>query len=80
MSQPSRAEAAMSSGGVKTILAEGVYHEKTLPPEQPGRLPRSLGTAVILITHDLGVVAELCQRVIVMYAGQIIEHAPTDVL
>ena len=34
-----------------------------------------LNTAVILITHDLGVVAETCERVIVMYAGQIIEEA-----
>jgi oligopeptide transport system ATP-binding protein len=44
------------------------------------RLNEEFGTAVILITHDLGVVAELCQRVIVMYAGRIIENAPTDVL
>jgi len=44
------------------------------------RLNDDFGTAVILITHDLGVVAELCQRVIVMYAGQIIENAPTDLL
>jgi oligopeptide/dipeptide ABC transporter ATP-binding protein len=44
------------------------------------RLNEEFGTAVILITHDLGVVAELCRRVIVMYAGQIIENAPTDVL
>ena len=35
-----------------------------------------LNTAVLLITHDLGVVAETCERVIVMYAGQIIEEAP----
>jgi oligopeptide transport system ATP-binding protein len=37
------------------------------------RLNRDHGTAVILITHDLGVVAELCRRVIVMYAGRIVE-------
>lgn len=36
--------------------------------------------AVMLITHDLGVVAETCQRAIVMYAGQIIEEATVDEL
>ena len=38
-------------------------------------LKSSLGAAIILITHDLGVVAETCQRVIVMYAGRMIEEA-----
>jgi peptide/nickel transport system ATP-binding protein len=39
-------------------------------------LQKKLGTAVILITHDLGVVAETAQRVIVMYAGKKVEEAP----
>ena len=39
-------------------------------------LKSRLGTAVILITHDLGVVAETCDRVIVMYAGRMAEAAP----
>ena len=43
-------------------------------------LQRKLGTAVILITHDLGVVAETAQRVIVMYAGRKVEEAPVDAL
>ncbi|MBP2239000.1 peptide/nickel transport system ATP-binding protein [Sinorhizobium kostiense] len=38
-------------------------------------LKERTGTAVMFITHDLGVVAETCQRVIVMYAGRIIEQA-----
>jgi peptide/nickel transport system ATP-binding protein len=37
-----------------------------------------LGLAVLMITHDLGVVAGLCQRVAVMYAGKIVEEGPID--
>ncbi len=43
-------------------------------------LQRTLGTAIILITHDLGVVAETAQRVIVMYAGRKVEEAPVEEL
>jgi peptide/nickel transport system ATP-binding protein len=38
------------------------------------------GMAVLLITHDLGVIAETAQRVIVMYAANIVEEAPVDTL
>ena len=41
-----------------------------------GRLRREHGTAVILITHNLGIVAGLCDRVAVMYAGYVVEEAP----
>lgn len=41
-------------------------------------LNRENGTAVILITHNLGIVARLCQRVAVMYAGQIVEEGTTE--
>jgi oligopeptide/dipeptide ABC transporter ATP-binding protein len=40
-------------------------------------LTRRLGTSILLITHDLGVVAENCSRVIVMYAGEVVEEATT---
>ena len=42
-------------------------------------LQRSRGMAMLLITHDLGVVAQMAQRVAVMYAGEIIETAPVNV-
>ncbi|HNX32598.1 MAG TPA: ABC transporter ATP-binding protein [Holophaga sp.] len=38
-------------------------------------LRKRLNTAIIMITHDLGVVAELCDRVVVMYAGEVVEEA-----
>ncbi len=41
------------------------------------RLRRETGTAIVLITHDLGVVAESCDRVVVMYAGRKVEEAST---
>jgi oligopeptide/dipeptide ABC transporter ATP-binding protein len=40
-----------------------------------GRLRADLGTSIVLITHDLGIVAEMCERVAVMYAGRIVEEA-----
>jgi peptide/nickel transport system ATP-binding protein len=43
-------------------------------------LQADLGMAVVLITHDLGIVAELCDRVAVMYAGQIVEETDTRTL
>ena len=43
-------------------------------------LQRETGTAIILITHDLGVVAEMCDEVAVMYAGEIVERAPVEAL
>jgi peptide/nickel transport system ATP-binding protein len=41
-------------------------------------LQRDHGTAILLITHDLGVIAQTCQRVAVMYGGQIVETATVD--
>jgi len=41
------------------------------------RLREELGTAIIMITHDLGVIAEIAHRVVVLYTGKIMEQAPT---
>jgi oligopeptide/dipeptide ABC transporter ATP-binding protein len=43
-------------------------------------LQKKLGLAVLLITHDLGVVAEFCERVVVMYTGRVVEEAPVTQL
>jgi len=42
------------------------------------RLRDETGTAIVLITHDLGVIAELAHDVVVMYAGKIVEKAPVE--
>jgi peptide/nickel transport system ATP-binding protein len=44
------------------------------------RLQREMGMALVLISHDLGVVADMCSRVCVMYAGRIVEQASSDTL
>jgi oligopeptide/dipeptide ABC transporter ATP-binding protein len=41
-------------------------------------MQQDLGMSVILITHDLGVIAEVCDEVIVMYAGRIVERGPVS--
>jgi peptide/nickel transport system ATP-binding protein len=43
-------------------------------------LQRELGLALLLITHDLGIVARMAQRVSVMYAGEVVESAPVEAL
>jgi peptide/nickel transport system ATP-binding protein len=45
-----------------------------------GRLQRELGMSILLITHDLGVIAETCDEVAVMYAGRLVERATTEEL
>ena len=42
------------------------------------RLREQLGLALILISHDLGVLAETCDRIAVMYAGRVVESGPVD--
>ncbi len=44
------------------------------------RLARETGTAVLLVSHDLGIVSQMCHRVLVMYAGKIVEAGPVRAL
>ena len=48
--------------------------------EQLGELGQRFGTAILLITHDLGVVAQVCDRALIMYCGRIVEEAPVKSL
>jgi len=43
-------------------------------------LRHDLGTAIMIITHDLGVIAELAQKVVVMYAGMVVENGPLETI
>lgn len=43
-------------------------------------MQQETGAAIILVTHDLGVVAQTCSRVAVMYTGKVVEHSPTEAL
>ena len=44
------------------------------------RMRTETGTAILLITHDMGVIAEMCDNVAVMYAGQIVEYTDVNTL
>ncbi|MCD8077038.1 MAG: ABC transporter ATP-binding protein, partial [Lachnospiraceae bacterium] len=46
--------------------------------EMVTRIREELGTSMLLITHDLGVIADMCDRVCVIYAGQIVESGTTE--
>jgi peptide/nickel transport system ATP-binding protein len=43
-------------------------------------LNRDYNTAIVLISHDLGVIASVCARVVVMYAGEVVEEGPTEAI
>jgi peptide/nickel transport system ATP-binding protein len=44
------------------------------------KIQRELGLSIVLVTHDLGVVAEMCDTVVVMYGGRVAEYGPIDVV
>lgn len=46
--------------------------------EMMNRLKQEMGTSILLITHDMGVVAEMCNKVAIMYAGEIVEYGTLE--
>jgi peptide/nickel transport system ATP-binding protein len=69
-------EPALVIADEPTTALDAAVREEIL--DLMGRLQRETGTAVLLITHDLAVVERLGARVLVMYAGQIVEEAPAE--
>ena len=59
-----------------TLSAQGDLEEDSAKPT--GRFRRDTGMALVLISHDLGVVGETCERVCVLYAGRVNEEAATE--
>ena len=81
--------AALSMSDPKILNRLRVMPVMVLDETKPGRYVMSVSdllkkiqkennTAVVMITHDLGVVASMCDRIAVMYAGRIIEYGTTD--
>ncbi len=68
------------SGGMRqrAMIAMGLANEPAQIIALMKQLNRELGTAMMLITHNMALVASLCQRVIVMYAGRIVEEGPVE--
>lgn len=46
--------------------------------EMMDKLKKELNTSVLLITHDLGIVAEMCNKVAIIYAGEVVEYGPAE--
>jgi oligopeptide/dipeptide ABC transporter ATP-binding protein len=73
---------AVANGPALLIADEPTTALDVTVQDQVLRLLRDLnersGTAILLITHNIAVVASLCRRVIVMYAGRVVEDGPTD--
>lgn len=73
---------AVANGPALLIADEPTTALDVTVQDQILQLMRSLnetsGTAILLITHNIAVVASLCRRLIVMYAGRVVEDGPTD--
>ena len=69
----------VDADGQRSLQFDGVTIQSQILYEVQ-KLARETGTAVIWITHDLAVVAELADRIAVMYAGRIVETGPVDLV
>src|SRR3546814_18978572 len=65
---------SLLSASDPTTALDGTFQSTII--QQFAKLKRHAQTAIILITHDLGVVAGVCDEVAVMYSGRIVEHGP----
>ena len=70
----------LADRGTVTAVANALSYTPSSVSQQIRALQADHGTSLVLITHDLGVVAETAHRVAVMYGGQIVEEAPVEEL
>jgi len=75
---------AMDGSGIPLWIFSDDAGQTPWRPDHPSRLFRQLrdrlGTSILIITHDLGVIADVADRVVVMYAGRVVESADVDQL
>jgi peptide/nickel transport system ATP-binding protein len=71
-----RALIATAIAGEATTALDTVVQAEVL--DLLGRLRSERGLALLLVSHDLAVVAEVCDRIVVLYAGEVVEDGPTE--
>ncbi len=62
---------------MRTVLERCRTKKKPIPPEHAAYIAAEVGSALVLVTHDLGVVGQVADEVVVLYAGRVAELAST---